>query len=83
LPSLTNSINLPITNSNKLKEDEQPSTAGLALRAYSCPDLLELECHTSQTDPLPACLHPEVTGVITEAEPTQIHEDLVGLEHSS
>jgi hypothetical protein len=57
--------------------------AGLALRAYSCPDLLELECHTSQTDPLPACLHPEVTGVITEAEPTQIHEDLVGLEHSS
>jgi hypothetical protein len=54
-----------------------------ALRAYSCPDLLELECHTSQTDPLPACLHPEVTGVITEAEPTQIHEDLVGLEHSS
>ncbi|MDF2519084.1 MAG: hypothetical protein K0R59_4380, partial [Sphingobacterium sp.] len=25
LPSLTNSINLPIANSNKLKEDEQPS----------------------------------------------------------
>ena len=36
--------------------DHQQQPTRPSLRAYDCPFLLEGQCQTSQTDPLPACL---------------------------
>lgn len=56
----------PVEDGERRNKTKKLVRARLALRAYNHPIHLEHRCHTSLTDPLPACQCQRHTSMITE-----------------